>query len=200
MKKIYLSAQVDENLCCGDKLCENICATKAISIVDKKAVVNEDRCIACRRCMDVCPKGAVAMTERKEPLCLSVDTGDVDQEELRKLLERAHLKPNDIICICTITSAKEIAAAVLKGAKTPEDVVLMTGVRSSCGMWCITPVLRVLNAGGVELPDSDNYRWYNIKVDLWNTSESVDNKYPEYRLEEDKELFRKGVFHNLPGH
>ncbi len=199
-KKIYLCAQVNDNFCCGDKICENICVTKAVNVVEKKAVVDVARCLGCRRCMDVCPNDAIEMVHREEPLSISLNTEDVDPEELRKLCEKAHLRPNDIICICTITTARDIAAAVLKGAKTPEDVSLMTGVRSSCGMWCMTPILRVLNANGVDFPESDNYRWYNIKVDLWNTQENVDKKYPEYRLKEDKELFQKGIFHNLPGH
>ncbi len=200
MRKIYFSAQVDENLCCGDKICENICVAKAVTVSDGKAVVDDGRCVSCMKCMDACPKGAVIMIKRKEPLHLAVNTDDVDQEELEQLCARAHLAPHDIVCVCTITTAKEIAAAVLKGAKTPEEVTLMTGARSACGMWCIAPILRILNAHGVELPEKDGYRWYNINVDLWNTDKHVDGKYPEYRLEEDKNLFKDGIFHNLPRH
>jgi len=200
MRKIYLSALVDMDLCNGCKICENICVAKAIRVIDRKAIVDEEKCVSCMKCMDACQPQAIAMTQRKEPLLLAVKTDEVDQEALKALCARANLDPEEIICICTITAAKEIAAAVLKGAKTPEEITLMTGARSSCGMWCIAPMLRILNAHGVELPEADNYRWYNLKSDLWHTGKEVDRKYPEYRLEEDKKLFREGTFHNLPRH
>ena len=83
------------------------------------------------------------------------------------------------------------------GAKTPEEVTLKTGIRSACGMWCINPILRLLDAHGIKLPESDNYRWYNIKTNLWNISEEAVLKHPEYRLKEDRKLFEEGIFHNF---
>jgi len=200
VRKIYSFAMVDENLCIGDRICENICVTKAISVVDKKAFVNESRCVNCKRCMDACLPQAIPMKQRKEPIILGVNANEVDQNKLKELCARANFDPEEPVCVCTFTTAKEIAASVLKGAKTPEDVTLMTGARSACGMWCMAPILRILNAHYKDIPESDNYRWYNIKSDLWNTSKDVNDKYPEYRLEEDKELFKKGIFHNLLGH
>ncbi|MCP4757400.1 MAG: (Fe-S)-binding protein [Proteobacteria bacterium] len=200
MRKIYLSADVDAELCQGDKICENICVAKAVRVVDKKAFVDDGRCVSCMKCLDACPTAAIAMTPREEPLLLAVNTAEAAPEDLKQLCAEAHLDPEDIVCVCTFTTAKEIAAAVLGGAKTPEEVTLATGARSACGMWCIAPILRVMNAHGLELPESDGYRWYNIKVDLWNAVEDVDRKYPEYRLEEDRKLFREGIFHSLPKH
>lgn len=200
MRKIYLTAIVDENLCVGDKICENICVVKAIKVVDKKAVVDESRCVNCKRCMDACPPQAISMKQRHEPMVLGVDVSIVDQEELNALCRQANFDPDEPVCLCTFTTAKEVAAAVLLGAKTPEDITLMTGARSACGMWCMAPILRILNAHFKDFPESDNYRWYNIKSDLWSVSGDVNEKYPEYRLEEDKELYKKGVFHNLIRH
>jgi Fe-S-cluster-containing hydrogenase component 2 len=200
MRKIYLSAVVDPDLCKGDKICENICVAKAVKVDNRKAVVDENRCVSCEKCMDACPEGAITMVPKKEPMLLATNPDEVDRHELEQLCERAHLDPAKIICGCTLTTAKEAAAAILKGAKTPEEVTLKTGIRSACGMWCMAPILRLLNAQGVELPQSDNYRWYNIKANIWDTSEEVALKYPEYRLKEDKKLCQEGVFHNLFNH
>lgn len=191
---------VDPDLCVGDKICENICVTGAIRVVDKKAVVDESRCVMCTRCQDACPTRAIQMKQRETPLLLRVNTDEVDPEKLKELCARANYTPEEPVCLCTFTTAGEIAASILKGAKTPEDVTAMTGARSACGMWCIAPILRLLNAHYKDLPESDNYRWYNIEVDLLHTPEDVSKKYPEYHLEEDKELLRKGIFHNLLGY
>jgi len=200
MRKIYTSALVDPELCKGDKICENICVAKAVTVNDRKAFVDNSRCVSCQKCLDACPEGAITMVPRKEPLLLAVNPDEVDGQELAQLCERAYLDPEDIICVCTFTAAKEVAAAILKGAKTPEEITLKTGIRSACGMWCMAPILRLLNAHGIELPESDNYRWYNIKANLLDASEDAARKYPEYRLEEDKKLFQEGIFHNLLNH
>ncbi len=200
MRKIYLSASVNPDLCTGDKICENICVTKAIVVSSRLAQVNENRCVNCKRCMDSCPAQAISMKQRDEVLVLKIIIDDVNADQINELCTQANLRPDEPICLCTLTTAKEVAAAVLKGAKTPDDVTLMTGARSACGMWCIAPIFRIMNAYYDDLPESDNSRWYNIKSDLWNADTEVDHKYPEYRLEEDKELFQKGIFHNLLGH
>ena len=57
-----------------------------------------------------------------------------------------------------------------------------------------------LDAHGIELPESDHYRWYNIKTNIWNISEEAVLKYPEYRLKEDQKLFEEGIFHSLLRH
>jgi len=197
MRKVYLVAQIDENLCIGDKICENICVSKAIKVIDKKAVVDENKCVSCARCQDACPRAAIEMVSRAEPLLLAVNAAEVDQNKLKEICDRAHLEMEDIICQCTSTTAKEAAAAILKGAKSPEEVTLMTGIRSACSMWCIAPVFRLFKAYGIELPPSDGYRWYNIAPALWDVSEDVARKYPKYRIEEDKKLLQEGVFHTI---
>ena len=37
MKKIYSHAQIDEEKCTGDKLCEFVCPSGAIEVSEKKA-------------------------------------------------------------------------------------------------------------------------------------------------------------------
>ena len=197
MKKAYLLSQVDETKCVGDKICENVCPTGAIKVVERKARVDETKCAACLECLDMCNEGAIRMVPRERPLTMGVDAMDVDQEELQALCDRARLEPDDPICLCTLTPAKEVAAAILKGAKTPEEVTLMTGIRTSCGMWCMAPILRLLKAHGLETRSPKGYRWYDVDTNLWDIPEGVSQKYPEYCLEEDKKLYDENMLDNL---
>ncbi len=191
--EILFLAEVDEERCNGDRICENVCPTAAIRMINKKARVDQDRCLACLKCVDACPELAVTLTPRSEPLEIGIDPSTVDQKRLNELCAKANLDPEESICLCHGTLAKDLAAAVLKGAKTPEDVVLMTGVRTGCGMWCTTPILRILKANDVEVVFPKGYRMYDIEPAVWELPDEVVKKYPEYFLEEDAELSRRGT-------
>jgi Fe-S-cluster-containing hydrogenase component 2 len=197
MKKVYLVSQVDEEKCVGDRFCENACPTGAIKMVLKKAVVDSTKCAACLRCFDACGEGAIMVIARQQPLTLGVDPAALDQAEIRDLCDRAHLDPEERICVCVDIRAKEVAAAVLEGAQSPEEVSTMTGVRTSCGMWCMAPVQRLLQAHGNEAKPGKGYRWYPVETGLWKIPEEVARKYPEYSLQEDREQFQKRTLENL---
>ncbi len=199
MKKVHVLSQVDEERCIGDKICENVCPTGAIKVVKKKASVDEKKCAACLKCLDVCGEGAIRIVPRAQPLILGVNPEEVDQTRLRELCHKAHLDPEKPICVCTVTQAKEVAAAILKGAQSPEEVTLMTGIRTSCGMWCMAPVLRLLRAHGVDMTPPEGFRWYNAEPALWDIPAEVARKYPEYCLEEDRQLFHEGILDNIVG-
>ena len=197
MKKVYLLSRVDEDKCVGDRFCENVCPTRAIRMVNKKVVVDESTCAGCLHCLDACGEGAIMVFERQEPLVLGVDTSEMDRAEIGDLCNRANLDPEERICVCMDVRAGEVAGSILQGARSPEEVSLMTGVRTSCGMWCMAPVQRLLQAhGGVTKPDK-GYRWYPIETGVWAVTEEVARKYPEYRLEEDSKQFREGTLENL---
>jgi len=182
---------VDHSRCRGDRICENVCPTGAIRVVEKKAVVDERKCAACLKCSDNCPEDAIRYVMRTEPLVLAVSPSETDRDKIREVCRKAHLTPEDVICPCTMATASEVAAAILKGARTPEDISAMTGVRTACGMWCMALVQDLLRASGEELAPPKGFHWYEVNVGLWNIPEEVAQKYPEYRLEESRRLFQE---------
>ena len=150
IRKVHSLAEVDQTRCIGDRICENVCPTGAIRMVKKKAFVDDDKCAACLKCIDYCGEGAIRIVPRSHPVLLRVDPAGVDQDQLRELCRKAHLDPEDLICTCTFTKAGEAAAAILKGARTPEEVSRMTGIHTACGMWCMALVQELLRAHGLE--------------------------------------------------
>jgi Fe-S-cluster-containing hydrogenase component 2 len=191
MKEARFLALVDETKCIGCDICQNVCPTAAIVLVNKKAKVHEDECVACCNCWNSCPTDAIRLVARPEPVTFGLDPAEADQTMLTELCIKAHLHPRQYICLCTRTRADEAAAAVLNGARSPEEIALMTGARSGCTLYCLEPMLRLLKAHGVEVTPPEGYHWYNIAPTLWDIPEEVKRKYPGYYFEEDKEVFKK---------
>jgi Fe-S-cluster-containing hydrogenase component 2 len=182
-------AVVDPTKCIGDRICENVCPTNAVRMIDKKAVVEKRKCAACLKCIDYCGEDAISLVPRSESMVLRVDPSEVDQDQLEELCYKAYFHPDDVICPCTATTAGEVGAAILKGAKTPEDISIMTGVRTACGMWCMALVQELIRAHGIQISPPNGYNWYEVSTGLWNVPEEVVQKYPEYRLAEARRLF-----------
>ncbi len=191
MKHVTLKAVVDQNLCIGCKVCEKVCPVYAISVTDRKAHSDETKCMACANCADRCPRYAIKMVEREEPYDVGVDVSKFDYEKIRALCEKAHLNPEQVVCYCVGTRAEEIAAALLSGATTPEEVSAMTGARTGCTIECIQPVLRLVQAAGNELhPNPNGWQWYGVTVTAWDIPEEVKKKYNSrgFYFDEDREL------------
>lgn len=55
-------AQVEESLCNGCGLCQEVCAFEAIKVSAGLAVVNGGLCEGCRLCVADCPTGALSLT------------------------------------------------------------------------------------------------------------------------------------------
>lgn len=157
-----------------------------------KAKVFSKKCLACPNCRDICPENAIKHVLRSVPLRLGVDPTEVDQNQLRELCLKAHLHPHQWLCMCGGIRVREGAAAVLKGAKTPEEIALMTGARSGCTVYCFQTSLRLLKAHGVEIkPPAKGHRWYDSSQTCWDVPEEVIKKYPGHFLKEDLDVFRK---------
>jgi Pyruvate/2-oxoacid:ferredoxin oxidoreductase delta subunit/bacterioferritin-associated ferredoxin len=183
MKVVEFLSVVDENICTGDKLCQRICPSGAIKVLNKKAVVDDKLCVACLKCVDVCTRKAVHMERRDVQLMLAVDAVSQDEGKIAEICFNARLLPNVLVCACTGTEAQEVAAAILQGAKTPEDIICMTGCGSGCGIYCMGLVFRLFEAAGITI--SKDHRWNPVQISLWDIPESVIQKYPQYFMDED---------------
>ena len=193
MKIVRFVSQVEHTNCTGCKMCERLCPTTAIIVIDKKATVDEKKCVACTQCWDVCPEDAIKMVSRPQPITFGLDPEEVDQTKVRELCIKAHILPEERVCSCSGTQAKEIAAAVIKGAKSLEDIALMTGTLAGCGIYCFTPVLRILQAYGVKVVPPKGHKWYDVtpSLCLWDIPEEIKQKYPGYFFEEDLKLIEE---------
>jgi len=188
MKLVKFVSSVDPSKCNGDKLCERVCPTGAISVVDKEARVDQARCVACSKCWDRCPSDAIAMVPRPEPVVLRTDPEAVDPNKIFELCFKAKVLPGQLICMCTGTLAKEVAAAILQGAKSFEDLSLKTGSRSGCGIYCIGSIQRMFEAAGLKVTSPEDHRMYDMTLNMFDVPAEVQKKYPEYYLKEDTEI------------
>jgi NAD-dependent dihydropyrimidine dehydrogenase PreA subunit len=190
MMRLQYMAEVDEDLCTGCKRCEFICPAAAIRVAEQTAAVDGDRCIDCQRCIDICKaENAVRRIARPEEVIRQVDLNGLDQARIKELCGKAGLLPNMAICGCTRTTAGETVAAILKGAKTPEDLCAMTGLRAGCGLYCMTRIFQTLQACGVELENPSDKRWIKLTLSLADVPEEkvlqIDQAYPACCVGED---------------
>lgn len=186
----YRAEVIPEN-CTGCKKCVWVCPTEAIVMEDNIAVIAEDLCVSCQNCHGICPDDAIYKTERSQPKELGVDHRDVPEAEIHALCRKANMHPKQWLCLCTATRVQEGAATVLKGAKTPEEIALQTGVRSGCSVYCAMMSMRLLEAAGIEVEKPKKWQLYPTTQSLWDVPKEVVDKYAGYFLEEDKDVFRK---------
>lgn len=194
MRLATLQAKVIFEDCIGCSTCTKVCPTLAIVMENKKAIIDIDKCTGCGNCEQRCPVHAIVLEKKEKPVKLYVDPSKVDKEKIEELCKKAKFNPEQILCYCTETRAEEIAAAIILGMKTPEELSLMTGIRTGCGVECIQPILRLLDAAGIkpERPEG-GWQWYGITPTIWDIPEEVKKKYNErgFYFEEDIDLLNK---------
>jgi NADPH-dependent glutamate synthase beta subunit-like oxidoreductase/ferredoxin len=155
---------------------------------------HQEDCRGCSNCSSRCPSAAISLKELDEPYRVGVTIEGSIMEQVRDICVRAKMHPESIVCFCTSTRAMEIAAAILKGAKGPEDISKMTGARTGCGVLCIEPIFRLMLAAGRELGTSpQSHVWYPTVPTLWEIPNHVVEKYEGrgFRFEEDKAYYQE---------
>lgn len=175
--------------CIGCKLCDIVCPSGAIRMEARKPVIDDALCIGCGRCVDRCPEDIMWMKERDAPLRVTVQPDEVDQDQVAALLAKAGIEASISVCVCTLTPASEIAGAVVKGGQTLEEVCAMTGMRSGCGIYCVAPALRLLEAAGRDMTPPPQHRWYPSTLSLFDLGDEVRTRYPDAFIDEDKAVF-----------
>jgi Pyruvate/2-oxoacid:ferredoxin oxidoreductase delta subunit/bacterioferritin-associated ferredoxin len=195
MKLISVKPVVDTGKCIGCGICTKVCPSLAITVVDRKATVSLDDCRGCGACNQRCPVYAIDMVKLENPYTVSVDIRDLPYENISDLCSKAKLNPEQIICYCTATRAEEVAGAIIKGAKSPEDISRMTGIRMGCKVECIQPVLRLLQAAGITPEKPPGWQWYGLTPTVFDIPEAIKQKYNSrgFYFEEDIKLFDKVV-------
>ena len=195
MRTVNRVATIDEQKCTACAICVRICPVEAIRLEKhdekKSAVVDDQRCLDCTLCVLRCPEEAAAMVKRKSPLRVGVDLSAVSERQVAEICHAAHMYPDQVICYCHRVPAKEVAAAILLGAKTPEDVSRATGARTGCGTLCITTIIRLLRAAGVELTQAPGNQWYGTDTSIWNVPLKLQEKYKYYYITEDLQSIKK---------
>ena len=194
MKRVTMMAKVDPEICRGCRICEKVCPVYAIHVTDKKARSDPEKCMACANCADRCPFYAITMVKREEPFDVGVDVSRFDRQKIRNLCAKAHFNPEQVLCYCVGTRAEEVAACLLDGATTPEEVAARTGMRTGCTIECIQPMLRMVQAAGNELhPYPNGFQWYGTTVTAWDMPQEVKEKYGScgFYFDEDRTLLDK---------
>jgi Fe-S-cluster-containing hydrogenase component 2 len=189
MKLVKQAIEIIDANCTGCYRCERACPTQAITMVGPRkheiAVVDNDRCIACFRCIDVCDDDAMLAVERDEPVKVGTSARKADPQALGALCEAAGLDPNQMACLCSSTKVKELAAAVLAGARTFEQLALASGSASGCLLYCSVPMRRVLRAHlGADADEGggSKLRRYDSAQVLLDLDEAAADAYPLFAL------------------
>ena len=71
----------------------------------------------------------------------------------------------------------------------------MTGLRSGCGIYCMTRIFQVFEACGIELNEPGDRRWIKLTLSLGDLTEEkvaqIDENDPQYHLGEDWKRLKK---------
>jgi bacterioferritin-associated ferredoxin len=100
-----------------------------------------------------------------EPFEVGTEPPKASAEDIGQLCMRVGLLPDMLVCVCTNTTAGDLAGAILDGSHTPEDVAIATGARTGCAEICLDPILRMLAAtghGDAPRNPRNGYQWYGI--------------------------------------
>ena len=192
MKVVNVHSQVIPELCKGCKTCQMVCPVYAVAVSREggkpRVDIDLKKCVGCWNCEQRCPEHAIRMVPC-EPYTLTTDVSRFDYGEIKALCRKARFHPKQVVCYCSASRAEELAAAILGGAKTPDAVVLATGIGAGCGIECNQPVQRFLEAAGVRFERvKESYQWYGRTATVWEVSPEVKARHATFRFVEDGKL------------
>ncbi len=156
---------------------------------------NAEYCRGCTNCEQRCPASAITIERLERPVRVGVDPAEFTAQEILQVCTRARMHPQQIVCYCTSTTAGEIAAAILKGASSPEAISRMTGARTGCTVLCIQSILKLLAAAGRSLTPGETHQYYKGTFTLWEVDAPTVKKYEDkgYHFTEDKSVIEQAI-------
>lgn len=196
MRIITTQAEVDPSLCTGCKICEKVCPTESITVGDdRKAHVDTETCSGCGNCESRCPTYAIKLKALPEKKVVAVDWTTAPKEEVIALCKKAKFNPEAVLCYCTGTRAREVAAAILLGATTPTALSRATGIRTGCTVECIEPMIRLLEAAGIPLAKAPGWQWYGRTPTNWDLPDDVveNPAYKKFYFAQDRALMERVI-------
>ncbi len=152
------------------------------------------RCVGCWNCQQRCPEHAINMIPC-DPYTFKTDVSQFEYKEIEALCRKARFHPKQVVCYCSASRAEELAAAILAGAKTPDAVVLATGIGAGCGIECNQPIQRFLEAAGFR-PGTAQRKLISGTVEPQQSGRclpEIKRKHPVFRFVEDRELMDRIV-------
>ncbi len=197
MKVVNVHAKVNMKRCEGCKTCEMVCPVYAIKVKKKdkeiQVDIDDNKCVGCWNCEQRCPEHAIEMMPC-EPYVLRTDVSQFDYKKIESLCRKAHFHPKQVVCYCTASRAEELAAAILAGAKSPDAIVLATGIGAGCGIECNQPIQRFLEAAGLSyMRPKLSWQWYGLTITAWEVTPEVKGNYPVFHFEDDRKLLDRIV-------
>jgi ferredoxin len=190
VKVVNLEIEIVDDNCTGCYRCERVCPTGAIAMVGPRtealAVVDNDNCIACFRCIDSCDDDAMFAVPRDEPLQIVPPFDGLDPTDVLELCRAADLDPDQLACACSSSPTKELAAVILDGATSFEEVALRTGAQSGCLMYCSVPIRRLLLAHTGQADSTAHIRRYPLDLALRDVPAEAAHRYPLFNVLEEQ--------------
>jgi bacterioferritin-associated ferredoxin len=158
-------------------------------------VYSIEDCRGCTNCEQRCPASAITIEPSEKPYTVGLNPAEFDREQISNICKKANMHPQQIVCYCTNTTAGEIAAAILEGAKTPEAVSRMTGARTGCTVLCVQSIVKLLEASGQTVPLRETHQCYGKTFTVWDLDAKLKEKYAStgYHFDEDIELLEKAL-------
>jgi NADPH-dependent glutamate synthase beta subunit-like oxidoreductase/NAD-dependent dihydropyrimidine dehydrogenase PreA subunit len=147
--------------------------------------IDPTRCVDCELCVEYCTHDAVKMVplDKKDQRTIAYQVREEQRPAILELCKKAHIYPLELLCGCNWFPAEEVAAAILDGHRTVQDITLATGARSGCGgIICHAKIARLLHAAGIENIDPPTGQSHTITTDLWTIPQAVADKYPVLRI------------------
>jgi len=187
--------KITDEKCVGCQRCVNVCRPMRCYVGSPRGARRAAVRGLFQMCRSVSPYDAISVLRDPHPRHLATEISEESRSGVEELCAAARLDPEAVICLCTSTTAGEVAAAVLGGVRVPEDLTSPRGYEpnAACGasrQRCGCSDARGRNHPAGEGP-TNLRRWRWDGGGYLDHFDEVADRYPEYRLREDLEAVER---------